>query len=51
MMRVWCFETGKELAHDPKVDYSLLGAQLLAQIKPRSHEEQMAILRGAGNDA
>lgn len=48
---VFCWETGEVIKPDPKVDYSLLGAQLMAQIKPRTFDEQMAILRGASNDA
>ena len=48
---IFCFETGETIRPDPKVDYSLLGAQLLEQIKPRTFDEQIAILRGATNDA
>ena len=51
MNKVWCWGTGKEIKPDPKVDYRLLGRHLLEQIVARSFDEQVAILRGACNDA
>lgn len=53
---VTCWDTGEkwEVEHmprDPDADYTLADKWLFDTIKPRSFDDQMAILRGACNDA